>query len=376
MNNKKYQFPSELEFVIRGCLNEQGNTFSINGRQFINAYAEVAKFSHLPKVSLLKKMEYMVLGSRIFNKLSISGQKKTHMVMTARDLFRLERIPKSFTYDLKAYSDVLEAVRSKSSKTLNSLELRINKVMKTVKPKIFIANSTLDPINRMWLKVANANKITTVCLQHGLYSKKHNALGMEDDIVDYYIALDSSQGAIIESAIDKNKISLLGENSFFYWAPKVNRFKVCFVGEDWERYGQEDLKYMIIEEYKKIIMNLPNSYCYDFYYKRHPSEKNSFNIEQLTIKLEDKYKGNADIYIGFTSTFLKDMSAKGKLAIQIFNPKTIADNFYECGYCLTIPQSENCAADIYQIISNKQTVPYINERKLEDMLEKFSIFYN
>lgn len=293
--------------------------------------------------------------------------------MSARDLLRLQTFPKSFTYDLKAYGDVLDAVRNKCSKRLIELETRIQKTFKIVKPKIFVANSTLDPINRMWLKVASANGITTVCLQHGVYSKQHHALGMEDDIVDHYIALDSSQGSIVESAIEKNKIQLLGKKCFFDWAPKKNVLKVCFVGEDWERYGQEDIKRMIIDQYKKIINCLPGSGKYIFYYKRHPSEKNSFNIENVTTNLKNKYKDNADIYIGFTSSLLRDVSSRGKLAIQIFDPKTIADDFSECGYCLTVRNSDDCVTDIYNIISNKQLVPFIEERKLDNLLEYFSV---
>ena len=354
------------EFVTKRLKNPEGE-FSVWGKPLLDAYARVSRLSFLSPVTWSSNRDYIFYGSRIFNKMTHEGRRNSHLVLSARDPFRLNEFPTSFSYDLKSYREVYSAIQHQDPRLLNDLQSRISKIIQKVKPKIFVANSTIDPINRLWLKTARASGVETACLQHGVYAQETPDYALEEDIVDKYIALDENQATIIRRNIAPEKILLLGERSSFEWNPPGNGIKICFVGEDWERYGYADLKGFIIKCYLEIINKLRERGVKLFFYKPHPSEENFFGIDEKIPKLKRKDIDKPDVYIGFSSSFLKDMSSRGKLAIQILENQTKADDFFKSGYCMSIPNDQNLIASLIIAINRKQAVPCIRERCLEEL---------
>lgn len=355
------------EYLGRRLITPDGN-YSIWGDSLLNAYSQVSRFSSLPPVAWTGNRNCIVYGSRIFNKLTPEGRRESHLVLSARDPLRLIDFPRSFSYDLKAYREVYSAIRYQRDNLLIGLQSRISQIIQKAKPKIFVANSTIDPINRLWLQIARELGAKTCCLQHGVYAKEAPDYALEEDIVDKYIALDKSQATIVGRNIDARKISLLGECASFEWNPPSKEMKVCFVGEDWERYGYVDFKELVVRRYMEIMSGLRQRGVSSFFYKPHPSEQNFFGIDRQLPMLKNKDVNSPDVYIGFSSSFLKDMSSRGKLAIQIFEEQLKADNFSLNGYCVTIPNDRNLIEALFFTMKNRQIVPCIRERRLEDLL--------
>lgn len=337
------------------------------GVAILEAYMRVAKYSIIPQVKFTKKNKYLIIGARNFNALSPSLRNQAHVVLTARDPFRLSCIPKSFSYDLKSYSDIINSLSGKD-KRLDKLSQRIVSILIATSPRLLVANSTVDPINRLWIRLARETGINTMCVQHGVYSTITTADYLEDDIIDAYVALDSNQSKIVEKVIPNEKITVLGKAAFHNWIAQSRSQNICFVGEDWERYGYHNIKHEIVNVYKKIIFELKSKGINKLFYKTHPSEIDSLDMFDFTSRLSDKNIAFVDVYIGFSSTLLKEMSSKGKLCIQILDRKTFAINFEESGYCLSIHNDMNAPKVIFNILSSDCVVPHIESVALDEIL--------
>ncbi|MBL8429933.1 MAG: hypothetical protein JNJ95_08615 [Dechloromonas sp.] len=291
-----------------------------------------------------------------------------HLVASARDPLRLKHIPRSFSYDLGAYLDICRVAGNDERATLSRAVSRINTILSSVNPQVLIANSTMDPINRLWIKSGELRNIKTVCLQHGVYGSAIPDFAQEEDIVDRYIALDEAQYGIVARNIDKRKIECLGAPASFVWSPPACGLKICFVGEDWERYGYFDLKREIIDIYRDVAQALYLFGIKDVFYKPHPSEKQFLGIFDVMKKLSSDATHIPDVYIGFSSSLLRDMASKGKLAIQVHDQSAGIDNFQSRGYCISFDKNSDFINQILLSVAHAQEVPCVRERALEEFL--------
>jgi hypothetical protein len=358
---------SSREYITRRLVNPQGE-ITIWGDSILSAYKRVGRLAFLPAISYFRPSRFLILGSKIFNQLSLETRKQTHLVMSARDILRCSSRPPSFTYDLKSYGQMYAFITKHDEKAYAACRLRILKILETAKPTSLIANTTMDPINRLWIEVSSEMGIQTVCVQHGVYSMAVPKYVLEEDIVDRYVALDRGQADILKTNIAAEKIGTLGSRDVFEWRPPEGTVKVCFVGEDWERYGLQSVKRIMIDRYLNIINFLNASGRFDFYYKPHPSEEMMLNIGAHTTLLKPDQIALPDVYIGFASTFLKDMSSQKKLTIQIWDKATQSDNFEELGYCLSLDNNDGFLEKLRSTLQEKITVPFINNAKLDDLL--------
>ena len=358
---------SDVEFAARRLKDSEGR-LSIWGESLLKAYAQVSAIPFMPPIVWTNHKTRLIFGSRIFNKLSQSGQSNAHLILSVRDPFRLTGVPTSFSYDLKSYGEIYRAVSGRGSDGLLKLQHRMLKIIDKTGASIFVANSTIDPINRLWLSVARNCGLKTICLQHGVYSKNIPDYAQEEDIVDRYIALDESQAKIVARNIDSEKIFSLGGRESFWWKPPEDGLTICFVGEDWERYGFVELKKFLVSRYREIAASLTKGREIEVCYKPHPSENQSYGIDVEMRRVSKRELMRPDVYIGFSSSLLRDVSAQGKLAIQIFDKKFNADNFFDNGYCLSVDNDVNLIASIAELISKEQEVPCVRERSLESFL--------
>lgn len=355
-----------IEFATRRLRGEDKN-FSIWGKSLLNNYQRVSRIAILPKISFVRKSEYILLGVRGWNRLTLNTRKKCHLSLRARDLVRLNVTPSSFEYDLSAYKQVYRGIMDGDNRRFKELELKISKTFDLVSPRVLLASSTIDPMDRMWIKEANNRGIRTVCLQHGLYSKENPWYSLEEDIVGKYIAFDEMQAEIVSRNIPSHKISNLGFRSVFRWAPTKDVLNIGLVGEDFECYGLENKKILMIEIYKNIVKKIGINKRFNFYYKPHPAEIKNYGITGLVKRTSNV--DNIDIFLGFTSTLLKDMASKGKLSIQILSKDISSDSFQENGYCLTLENDEFLEGNLKNIFLNGSSVPNIVNNSLDQLLD-------
>ena len=337
----------------------------------MQAYEAVARLAFLPVIGLYRTSDWLVLGARIFNKLDVELQCRTHLAMTARDVFRCSSWPHSFSYDLKSYADLKYLLQHDDESRYDICRLRVERVLQRTQAKFVVANSTIDPINRLWLQAAKSAGLKTFCLQHGVYSRSLPNYVLEEDIVDRYVSLDRSQSDIVSQNIPSHKIDILGVKENFDWKQPKRPLKVCFVGEDWERYGFEDLKTSIISTYKDIILSPEAKAWGTFFYKPHPSEKMLLDIMNFASPLKSKDTDLPDVYIGFSSTFLREMSSKGKLVIQILDARTQSEDFQQMGYCLSLPNDDQLSYALGELLNSRQQVPFIKNAELSLILRNY-----
>jgi hypothetical protein len=357
------------EYITRRLVDPAGAT-TIWGHSILEAYSTVARLGFLPSLRYCRQSHWLILGSRIFNQLNPQIRSNAHLVMSARDPVRLSKWPHSWSYDLKAYSELKRLVEGDKLGEATHLPCwrRVSEIIDRTRAEALVANSTIDPINRLWLGAAKSAGLKTVCVQHGVYSRHVPGYVLEEDIVNHYISLDDNQSSIISRNIPSEKITALGSRSFFEWNPPKQPPKICFVGEDWERYGYRDLKSEIISTYKKIIRRLQPQPFGHIYYKPHPSEQMFFDIMKFTSPLKAKDIDIPDVYIGFSSTFLKEMCSKGKLVIQILDDRTRSEDFEKFGYCLSRPNDDHLPEVLCNLFQSSQQVPFIKDAELSEVL--------
>ncbi len=359
MNNKEY--------IARRLVDPEGES-TVWGLSIMQAYAAVAQLAFMPMLGRYRTSDWLVLGARIFNQLDAKLQCRTHLAMTARDVFRCNSWPQSFSYDLKSYADLNYFLRHDDEFRYDNCLRRVARVLQRTEAKLVIANSTIDPINRLWLQSAKSAGLKTFCVQHGVYSRMVPSYVLEEDIIDRYISLDRYQSSIISRNIPVHKIDILGVEERFDWSPPEGPLKVCFVGEDTERYGFEELKTSMILTYKSIMLSPQAKVWGKFYYKPHPSERMILDVMDFASPLKAREINLPDVYIGFSSTFLKEMSSKGKLAIQILDARTQAENFQQMGYCLSLPNDDHLPEALGDLLSSRQQVPFIKNAELSEIL--------
>jgi hypothetical protein len=347
-------------------LRDDDGNFSIWGEAILENYRKVSNVAFIPPLSWKNRREFILLGIKGWAQLPRHIQKKCHLVLKARDPRRLGNFPSSFNYDLPAYREMYKAIMLNNILPLKKLQQRIAKNFDMVEPTILLANSTVDPIERMWIREANNRGIKTICLQHGLYSKSTPRFVLDDNIVDKYIALDEVQAKIVSRNIPNKKILKLGVRSRHRWTSEKSTINICLVGEDWERYGYLDIKKLIIKIYKGLIKNLGVSNQFKFFYKTHPSEINSYGINEFVMNAPSIEL--MDVFIGFSSTLLKEMASQKKMAIQILFDRFDVGNFEKYGYCLSLRDDENLPNAVRDILLFGSDIPYISSRSLESLL--------
>jgi hypothetical protein len=354
---------------VSSRLYDDKSNISVWGKSILHSYERVSRLAWLPRISWSASRPIVVIGSRIHGKMGVDGRGRSHVVLSARDPMRMSFRPTSFSYDLKAYRAVCEAMLRGNCTELESSLSRIRRDLIRISPQILVVNSTIDPICRLWIFAAKELGIKIYCLQHGVYAKEIPNFAQEQDVVDFYIALDNIQRDIVGRNIDIKKIVTLGERDFFKWKTRGASSSICFVGEDWERYGHESLKKKIIEVYMELAIYLRGMGFNSMWYKPHPSESNMFGIDKYVSILSNRDIGTPDVFIGFSSSLLRDVSSRGRLAIQILDSDTKADNFQNNGYCLTVVKNKNITHDLKNIILCDQVSPFIRDRALEALLK-------
>lgn len=336
-------------------------------------YKKVAWLPFLPRFSFQQKSDILVIGLSLFYKLSPQLQKQSHIVIKPRDLLNYKlnvfKFLNNFTFDLSIYKKIFKQLFYNQKYNYNYIE----KIFHRVNPNVLIINSTIDPMQRLWAYYANKNKIKVVCIQHGLFSAFNAVEALESNIVDYYFSYSKKQSKLIHSVIPKTKHQFLNtENSFTYKIPKKKLFKVCLIGNDYERYGLLGKKKKIatLKIYNRLLKVLQedNSRHYDVFYKKHPSEKLIGEFYKKVSFIDRNESDLIDIFFGVSSTLLADLASERRCVIQITSKDLIMDRYEDYGICKTIDVELLEKKGTKFLSKNKVTIPFLKSKNLSSML--------
>lgn len=334
------------------------------------------KINNLPikiRLSKKKRCDLLVIGFSIYNELDVNIQKRSHVFLRPRDLLKFKlKILKSldnFTFDLKTYSEIYLHLKSNNIYNFNFYEDQLKKIL----PKAILIQSTIDPIQRLWVYWAKKLGIKIICQQHGVFSSLSVPEIKESNIVDYYLSFGKKQSELIKKIIPIDKHIYLYDQKFFY--SKINskrELNLCLIGTDHERYGVEGQKNkeIILSIYKKFIISSNNnvSQKLKFFYKKHPSEFLFNDIFENASIFSDKNYDDIDIYVGIASTMLMNMASKKVCTIQILSKDFIQDNYETYGFCKSIEINSNSYVNLDLLLNSKIKIPYLYKKNINKIL--------
>jgi hypothetical protein len=322
-------------------------------------YRKTAYFPFLPRFSFQRKSDILVIGLSLFYKLSPQLQKKSHIVIRPRDLFKykanLFKLLNNITFDLSIYKKIFKQLISNEKYNYNYIE----KIIHKVQPNVLIIASTIDPIQRLWAYYAGKNKIKVICIQHGMFSSINAPEALEENIVDYYFSISKKQSKLIEKVIPKKKFRILNSENFFtYRLPKKNEIRICLIGNDYERYGAmgKKLKKITLKIYDRLlkIIEIDRFRKYKIFYKRHPAEEWTGDMINKVTFTDLKKSDEIDIFFGVSSTLLANLASERRCVIQIISKDLRAIRYEDYGACKTM--------DIEYL--EKSGLRFLNEKKI------------
>lgn len=339
----------------------------------IENYKKIIRYPLLPRFSFQRKSDIVVIGLSSFCKLSSQLQKTSHIVIRPKDLFKhkinIFKFLRNITFDLSIYKKIYKQIMKNEKYNYNYIE----KILHKVKPSILIITSTIDPMQRLWAYYANKNKIKVVCIQHGLFSTINAPEALESNIVDYYFSYSEKQSRLIEKVIPKIKHQFLNTEHFFtYKIPKKKLFKVCLIGNDYERYGVQGKKKKTttLKIYKRLlnILQHDNSREYDVFYKKHPSEQWIGEVSKKVSFIDRNKSDSIDIFFGVSSTLLSDLASERRCVIQITSKDLTMDRYEDYGICKTIDIDFLEKNGPKFLSQDKVTIPFLKSKNLSNML--------
>lgn len=337
-------------------------------------YKKINELPFKPRFYYSNKSDLIVFGLSIFNKLDSKLQNRSHVFIRPRDPFRFKfkilKIYKNFTFDLKTYSDIYSSLQLDQKKCFYFYK----KLLHKINPKILIIHSTIDPVQRLLAFWAKELNIKIVCIQHGVFSSLSVPEVKESNIVDYYLSFGRKQSELIKKVIPLKKHIYLFKQKYFYFSfNKKRKLRICIIGTDHERYGKNGKtnKLKILSIYSKLIKSIykKNKNKIDIFYKKHPSEIINKKFDMKINLLEDKDLNDIDVFIGIASTLLMKMASKKVCAIQIKSEEFIQDSYEEYGFCKTMKISRNGYFETKKLLNERLKIPYLEENKLDIVIK-------
>lgn len=277
----------------------------------------------------------IVFGARKRYDVGLIVQGKTDRINAFRYLFDYIGINDAIQY-------VYDFLKEKNIDYLYQLVEKTEEKLKKAKPDYIVLWNDCSPIARAIVLASKNLGITTMEIQHGTYNSSDSLInGRAADYVlvwgKYFKDLYVGRG--IRKPED---IYILGYPYPVEKNPVVVRenkdYRVCYLGEDFEKYNGSLLKIKL--ETIEAISKICRKNGLKFVYRPHPGDDVKLLKEKLPgirfiPKKEkiDKTFRNADIFISFSSTSLREASMFQKISIQLVNYPEVAPNFEQLGLC-------------------------------------------
>lgn len=364
-----FLFPSRIKL---------GEAFKNSNHALETSYRLGRYFKYIPKFQFSNKSRFVVLGLKNYQSLDAGLRSSSHVVLTAKDYRNLNQLGFllnfNFTFDLKTYYDIYRQLELGE----NFFYASVKKTIEITDPSFLLIKSTKDPLSRLYAYYARLCGVKVICVQHGVYSKLTPPELLEEDLVDHYIALDESQGRLIERVIPKEKFKYLGTRASrkydFSYRPNL---KILLVGTDIERYSDTGirLKARMTEIYLSLIRKLQIEFpsCV-LLYRCHPSESH-MPIELSDLCVVENDLGvleTCDLVCGVSSSFLRETSEMGIATIQLLDEAYPSDRYEDYGYCLSADLESLLEAGIRSFLSNVTEIPYVGTKSLSSIVRSLT----
>lgn len=208
---------------------------------------------------------------------------------------------------------------------------------------LVLSNDSLF-IERFFIFCGKLEKITTICILHGLPPDKTNSEFRDGQFADYMFLWGESQKKLYRELKMRKKIAnlkVLGYPFFTETNILLDKKKVCILGQPYENYNKDLGKRK--REIFKVAINLLKSAGYNVVYKPHPGELNKDfipnNVEIYDKDLKIAFR-DFGVFISLTSTALFEASLNKRIAIQIYDETFGGDHFEEKGYSYTLMKKD------------------------------------
>jgi hypothetical protein len=196
---------------------------------------------------------------------------------------------------------------------------------------LIVDNDSL-PMQRAIILAGRIAHLKSACIQDGIFQGKSPGHIMHGWFADQFLAINEHQKQMLTAkGMDAQKIKVMGFHSSPYrpkrpTAPPGQR-KICFLGQPWNKYGQERLdRYMDIISKTAAVLRAAGI---EMSFKPHPWERGSDHLKLIAnvvdIPLHDAFE-EYDVFISLTSTALIEAQAAGRVAIQIMDDQFDADD--------------------------------------------------
>lgn len=208
------------------------------------------------------------------------------------------------------------------------------------KIKNIITNNDFLPFYRAVIASLSELHVKLITIQHGLYTYKKINGEVEGQYSDTNIVFDNFQKEKLQKNLDFNGstfIVLNNSNHNNNHSKHKKYQKIILVGEGWHMQSFKRA-YSFFKEIYNLRYKLKTLTKFKVFYRPHPRERLIFKLLKPLFKLDltniSDLIHNDAIYIGYTSSLLKDVKDKGGFSIQVlsrFSQNTI--NMQAAGYC-------------------------------------------
>lgn len=238
---------------------------------------------------------------------------------------------------------------------------------------IVVQNDSLF-IERFLILCAKKATIPSICIQHGIFSKKTSKELMEGKTTDFFFAWDEQQAHIIRTC-SNTSVKILGYPHNIVINKKIstsNKKNICILGQPYENYNL-----YLGEKKKELFTRLIDLLEGQFgivVYKPHPGEKDiryiPDEVELFAGSLADAIE-QFDVFISISSTALLEATLANKIAIQIYDKSFNGDNLQEAGYSYSIESKKMNQIAPYISSLESSFLPFCTMPVYENISQRF-----
>jgi hypothetical protein len=127
--------------------------------------------------------------------------------------------------------------------------------------------------------------------------------------------------------------------------------------------------------YIKFIKNIlkANKINVEFIYKKHPSERWFSPIKDFATTQSEIDINLVDIFVGFNTTMLINVSSMHKCAIQLISNRIKQDNYQNFGFCLTYKLSDINKKGLNVLSGREFRIPCLSPNNLSKIIEEIAL---
>jgi hypothetical protein len=350
MNSKIKDFiesKGSATFIFSGIIERTKNSFARN-------------FFTITKISYLLKAFASYFLKPKFSKLYFSKNKEIQIISIGihkLDEFKKQYLNQNililggfneFKYCLKHkinFIDISEIYRNVAFSNWNyknySIANKLDRLGHKIIPDelnnfILFANNDLLPFYRAIIYILRKKQCDLIIYQHGYYNYKSIVGQIEGEFADINYILDEIQKKKLSKTnrFAHSKMIVKKNHNIFNRTKKISNSRIVIIGEGWHTQDRI-LFFKYINYVITIVRKLSKSSTIQYIYRPHPTEKIITRIIPIRtdrLKLEESLN-KYDIFVGFSSSLLKEAKDYGCISIQIRDSKwDYFENFQEIGY--------------------------------------------